>query len=89
MEDIIVSVSNFGPIEKGTVSVKPLTIFLGPNNTGKSYLAMLIHTFMESLLKFSIKTGSRPSVLHPLYFEPRLGLERPIYQGMPDEHLEH
>lgn len=45
---ITVRVSQFGPIAKGEVSLKPLTVFVGPNNTGKSYLAMLIYAIFHS-----------------------------------------
>ena len=37
------SVSNFGPIAKAEVDLRPLTVFVGPSNTGKSYLAILIY----------------------------------------------
>ena len=37
------TVSNFGPIAEGTVELRPMTIFVGPSNTGKSYLATLIY----------------------------------------------
>ena len=38
-----VTAKDFGPIIEGTVELKPLTIFVGPSNTGKSYLATLIY----------------------------------------------
>ena len=37
------SVTNFGPIEKAELDLRPLTVFIGPSNTGKSYLAILIY----------------------------------------------
>lgn len=43
-----VSVKDFGPIIEGTVDLKPLTLFVGPSNAGKSYLAMLIYSLMKS-----------------------------------------
>lgn len=36
-------IQDFGPIRSGQVSLKPLTVFVGPNNSGKSYLAMLFY----------------------------------------------
>ena len=42
------TVKNFGPIRKATVDVKPMTVFVGPSNTGKSYLAMLIYTIAKA-----------------------------------------
>ena len=36
-------VSNFGPIVEARIDLRPLTVFVGPSNTGKSYLAILIY----------------------------------------------
>ncbi len=36
-------VTNFGPIAKANIELRPLTVFVGPSNTGKSYLAILIY----------------------------------------------
>ena len=46
---LTVSVKNLGPIAEGTVDLKPLTIFVGPSNTGKSYMATAIHVLMKAL----------------------------------------
>lgn len=46
--DLKVQLENFGPVKKGAVDLKPLTIFIGPNNSGKSYVAMLIHSILSS-----------------------------------------
>ena len=46
---LTVSVKNLGPIAEGTVDLKPLTIFVGPSNTGKSYMATAIHLVMKAL----------------------------------------
>ena len=35
--------TNFGPIVEGRIELRPLTVFVGPSNTGKSYLAILIY----------------------------------------------
>ena len=36
-------VTDFGPIAKASVEFRPLTVFVGPSNTGKSYLAVLAY----------------------------------------------
>ena len=36
-------VANFGPIVEAKIDLRPLTVFVGPSNTGKSYLAILIY----------------------------------------------
>jgi predicted ATPase len=43
-----VEAKDFAPISSGKVQLKPLTLFIGPNNSGKSYAAMLIHSIFES-----------------------------------------
>ncbi len=44
------TVKNFGPIhEAKNIDVGPMTIFVGPSNTGKSYLAILIYSIMKTL----------------------------------------
>ena len=43
------SVRNFGPIEDGTVRLHPLTILIGKNNTGKTYMAQAIYAAYKAL----------------------------------------
>ena len=43
-------VANFGPIIEAKIDLRPLTVFVGPSNTGKSYLAILtyaLHRFFS------------------------------------------
>lgn len=44
-----IRVKNFGPIESANVDLKPLTIFVGQSNTGKTYLATLIYALHQEL----------------------------------------
>lgn len=49
-------VTNFGPIAEAKIDLRPLTVFVGPSNTGKSYLAILIyalHRFFSNDSRFS------------------------------------
>ena len=41
--NIHIDVKNFGPIEKAKIDLRPLTVFVGESNTGKTYLAALIY----------------------------------------------
>ena len=42
------TVKNFGPIrEARNIDISQMTIFVGPSNTGKSYLAMLIYSIFK------------------------------------------
>ena len=48
-------VANFGPIVEAKIDLRPLTVFVGPSNTGKSYLAILIyalHRFFSGSVGF-------------------------------------
>ena len=50
-DSLELEVANFGPIVDGRIDLRPLTVFVGPSNTGKSYLAILIyalHRFFAS-----------------------------------------
>ena len=40
-------VEDFGPIAKASVDLRPLTVFIGPSNTGKSYLAILVYVLHQ------------------------------------------
>ena len=70
-------VSNFGPIAEASVELRPLTVFVGPSNTGKTYLATLtyaLHKFFSGATFFaevSAETGisvNRRNYLPPLLF---------------------
>ena len=41
-------VENFGPIKKAEVELGPMTVFVGPSNAGKSYLAVLIYSILSA-----------------------------------------
>ena len=42
-----IKVENFGPIVNAEVDLRPLTVFIGPSNTGKSYLAILVYALHQ------------------------------------------
>ena len=46
--NLAVHVKNFGPISDANITIKPLTILVGPNSSGKSYAAMLAHSLISS-----------------------------------------
>ncbi len=47
--NLILDVENFGPIaEAKNIEFRPMTVFVGPSNTGKSYLAMLLHAMLQA-----------------------------------------
>ena len=40
---VSLTVANFGPLEHAEIDLRPFTVFVGPSNTGKSYLAILLY----------------------------------------------
>ncbi len=52
--------SNFGPIRRGTIDLKPLTVLIGPNNTGKSVAAMLLYAVTSAATR-GIGMGRLPA----------------------------
>ena len=67
-EPLQLTVSNFGPIAKAEIDLRPLTVFVGPSNTGKSYLAILIyalHRFFDDYAgSWHSSFRGPPSILH-------------------------
>ena len=60
--NLILDVENFGPIaEAKNIEFRPMMVFVGPSNTGKSYLAMLLHAILKA------KNGDflRPNAVPP------------------------
>lgn len=48
---------DFGPIREGRFDLAPLTVFIGPNGSGKTYAATLAYLFGESLWRM-LTTGT-------------------------------
>ena len=46
--DIQIAVENFGPIEKAEIDIRPLTVFVGESNTGKTYFSALIYALQRT-----------------------------------------
>ena len=41
-QDLRLVVDHLGPVDHGEVKLRPLTIFIGKNNTGKTYVAQAL-----------------------------------------------
>ena len=65
-----VSAKDFGPIIEGTVELKPLTVFVGPSNSGKSYFATLIYALLQATSGDYVSQYSRYSWPFNVDFEP-------------------
>ena len=53
LKNLELSVTDFGPIAKGKIDLRPLTVFVGPSNTGKSYLAILVYALHQFFSAYS------------------------------------
>ena len=53
LSDVQLSVQNFGPIASADIDLRPLTVFVGQSNTGKTYLAALIYALHQNFEGFS------------------------------------
>jgi len=61
-----IGVSNFGPISRGTLRIAPMTILVGPNNSGKTYAALLAHSVLSCM-----SAGADPRCLAAMMDERR------------------
>ena len=64
-DSLELEVSNFGPIREARIDLRPLTVFVGPSNTGKSWLAILIY----ALHRYFNRYRYEPS---PMFVEKKL-----------------
>ena len=46
--DLELKIENFGPIDKATVQVGQFTVFAGPNNTGKTFVAKMLYSMLRA-----------------------------------------
>ena len=65
-ERLDLDVTDFGPIVRANVELRPLTVFVGPSNTGKSYLAILIYALHRFFGGGSGFAGRRFAGVSPL-----------------------
>ena len=59
-DSLELEMANFGPIVEAKIDLRPLTVFVGPSNTGKSYLAILIyalHRFFSGFRDYRMFRG--------------------------------
>ena len=56
-------IKDFGPIAGASISLRPLTVFIGPNNSGKSYAARLLHSVVGTLAGLTTHAAGSDEVL--------------------------
>ena len=77
--DLRLVAKNLGPIGHADVSLKPLTVLIGRNNTGKTYLAQALYAARRSV------RDSRRSPLEPLTEEERIALSDLILRAAVEQ----
>lgn len=67
-------VQDFGSIREGRVKLRPFTVFVGPNNSGKSYFAMLFYALLGTPQAiFGLRYRSGDEYLFHYRISPTLG----------------
>ena len=64
-----IEVTDFGPIAKAKLDLRPLTVFVGPSNTGKSYLATLIYALHRFFGGFATESDPLPRSISGLFYQ--------------------
>ena len=59
-----IAVKNFGPIAEASIDLRPLTVFVGPSNTGKTYFATLVYALHGAFNGLSDSSLFSPFVGH-------------------------
>lgn len=65
-EPLELEVTNFGPIAEAKIDLRPLTVFVGPSNTGKSYLAIMIYA-LHRFFSADERSSDRFSFSHGIH----------------------
>ena len=72
-------VDNLGPLQHASVALKPLTVLIGRNNTGKTYLAQALYAARRAV------HDPRRSASTPLTTEERIALGDLLWQRVSQE----
>ena len=51
-EEFTIEARNFGPVKEAKLTLKPLTVLVGPSNTGKTYMATLAYMMTNEHTQF-------------------------------------
>ena len=87
--DTYINVRNFGPIEKAEIDLRPLTVFVGESNTGKTYLAALIYALHQNFEGFSqLPWANSAASFLGLVYGPRRRFSPSLQDKVEQEKLE-
>ena len=71
-KNLELSVRDFGPIARADIDLRPMTVFAGPSNTGKSYLAILIYALHKFFHQYIFDTRVIGSIPDPYMSDGRI-----------------
>ena len=60
-----VEIKDFGPISHADIELKPLTLFIGHNNSGKSYASLLIYALQDTIS--NLETGTPEEIIDSVF----------------------
>ena len=87
--DVHIKAKNFGPIEKAEIDLRPLTVFVGESNTGKTYLAALIYALHQNFEGFSqLPWANSAASFLGLVYGPRPRFSSSLQNKVEEEKLE-
>ena len=88
--NVQIAVENFGPIEKAEIDLRPLTVFVGESNTGKTYLSALIYALHRTFYGISRAPWSPHRILQlgRVYHSRHAGSSDQALSGETREMLE-
>jgi predicted ATPase len=84
-------IRNFGAIKEADVTLKPLTIFLGHNSTGKTYLSYLLYEIFKSDTNISLnfERGFQDTVIDSIVRSKRFELDLEDYANKYKSKIEN
>ena len=62
-DSLQLEVSDFGPIARANIDLRPFTVFVGPSNTGKSWLSILIYALHRFFGGHGKGTTGTPTIM--------------------------
>lgn len=74
---VSIDFENLGNISKGTIDLKNLTIFCGPNNTGKTYIAYALYSLLDK--DFEYKLNEIRPIIEELYKEGSYEIDLKVF----------
>ena len=81
------TVTNFGPIAEAKIELRPMTVFVGPSNTGKSYMAGLIYAMQRFFTHLSDEPGFGSIHGRPTWLD-RIQMDLPQDQVTSENEIE-